>query len=73
MELCAYGIDCDVLSREAVIPCSDAWWAIARHFGTGILKRDLELDRAKLRKIVFKDSEQRAALEWIIHPEVTGS
>jgi dephospho-CoA kinase len=36
-----------------------------------ILKRDLELDRVKLREIVFNDAEQRTALEPIIHPEVT--
>jgi dephospho-CoA kinase len=71
MQLGAYTIDCDVLSREAVIPCSDAWWAIVRRFGTDILKRDLELDRAKLREIVFHDVELRKALELIIHPEVT--
>jgi dephospho-CoA kinase len=71
MKLGAYGIDCDVLSREAVIPCSNAWWAIVRRFGTAILKQDLELDRAKLREIVFNDAELRTALERIIHPEVT--
>jgi len=71
MKLGAYGIDCDVLSREAVIPCSDAWWAIVRRFGTAILKQDLELDRPKLRKIVFNDAALRTALELIIHPEVT--
>jgi len=70
MQLGAYAIDCDVLSREAVIPCSDAWWAIVRRFGTAILKHDLELDRAKLRKIVFNDAALRTALEQIIHPEV---
>jgi dephospho-CoA kinase len=71
MKLGAYGIDCDVLSREAVIPCSNAWWAIVRRFGTAILKQDLELDRVKLREIVFNDAELRTALERIIHPEVT--
>lgn len=71
MKLGAYGIDCDVLSREAVIPCSEAWWAIVRRFGTDILKHDLELDRAKLRKIVFHDAERRTTLEQIVHPEVT--
>ncbi len=71
MKLGAYGIDCDVLSREAVIPCSDAWWAIVRRFGTAILKQDLELDRPKLRKIVFNDAALRTALERIIQPKVT--
>ena len=66
----AYAIDCDVLSREVVIPCSEAWWEIVRLFGKSILKRDLEIDRKKLREIVFSDLKKRKALEKIIHPEV---
>ncbi|MHC1611303.1 MAG: dephospho-CoA kinase [Candidatus Methanospirareceae archaeon] len=66
----AYAIDCDVLSREAVVPCSKAWWEIVRLFGKSILKRDLTIDRKKLRKIVFNDLKKRRALEMIIHPEV---
>lgn len=70
MNLGAYAIDCDVLSREVVIPCSKAWWEIVHLFGEDIVKRDLEIDREKLREIVFSDSKQRKALEKIIHPEV---
>ncbi len=70
MKLGAYTIDCDVLSREVVIPCSKAWWAIVRFFGTDILRNDLAVDRKKLREIVFSDAQKRAALETIVHPEV---
>ncbi|MHC1600186.1 MAG: dephospho-CoA kinase [Candidatus Methanospirareceae archaeon] len=70
MNLGAWGIDCDVLSREAVVPCSKAWWEIVRLFGKSILKKDLAIDRKKLRKIVFNDLKKRRALEMIIHPEV---
>ena len=70
MKLGAYTIDCDVLSREAVIPCSKAWWQIVRVFGGDIIKNDLAIDRKKLRAIVFEDSKQRRTLESIIHPEV---
>ena len=70
MKLGAYGIDCDLLSREVVIPCSNAWWEILRFFGNGIVRRDLEIDRRKLRAIVFSDSEKLTVLEKIIHPEV---
>lgn len=76
MNLGAYTIDCDLLSREAVIPCSKAWWEVVRLFGsdtdtdTDIVKRDLEIDRKKLRGIVFGDARKRAILEEIIHPEV---
>jgi dephospho-CoA kinase len=70
MKLGAYAIDCDLLSREVVVPCSKAWWEIVRFFGNGIVKRDLEIDRRKLRAIVFNDSKKRTVLEKIIHPEV---
>jgi dephospho-CoA kinase len=70
MNLGAYGIDCDVLSREVVRPCSKAWWEIVNCFGKDILRKDLEIDRTRLREIVFGDSEKRKILEKIIHPEV---
>ncbi|MGC9444654.1 MAG: dephospho-CoA kinase [Candidatus Methanospirareceae archaeon] len=70
MKLGAYVIDCDVLSREAVIPCSRAWWEIVRYFGTVIVRNDLELDRKRLRELIFSDAEKRVALEKIVHPEV---
>ncbi len=70
MNLGAYAIDCDLLSREVVIPCSKAWWEIVRFFGNGIVKKDLAIDRRKLRAIVFSDSEKLTVLEKIIHPEV---
>ena len=70
MNLGAYTIDCDVLSREVVRPCLKAWWEIVNFFGKDILRNDLEIDRKKLRDIVFSDSEKRKILERIIHPEV---
>ena len=70
MNLGAYGIDCDILSREVVIQCSKAWWEIVSFFGKDILRNDLEIDRKKLRDIVFRDSEKLNVLEKIIHLEV---
>ncbi|MBE0517178.1 MAG: dephospho-CoA kinase [Methanophagales archaeon] len=70
MNLGAYAIDCDLLSREVVIPCSKAWWEIVQFFGSDILRKDLEIDRRGLRAIVFSDSEKLTVLEKIIHPEV---
>ena len=40
------------------------------HLEAIILKNDLEIDREKLRGIVFGDSEKLDVLEKIIHPEV---
>ena len=70
MNLGAYWIDCDILSREAVIPCTKAWWKIVDVFGKAICRHNLEIDRKKLGGIVFNDSSKRKILEQIIHPEV---
>ena len=70
MRLGAFGIDCDVLSREALRPCTSAWWSVVKAFGKDILRKDLEIDRPKLREIVFSDEEKRRTLERIVHPEV---
>jgi len=70
MRLGAFGIDCDVLSRDALRPCTSAWWSVVKAFGKDILRRDLEIDRPKLREIVFSDEEKRRTLERIVHPEV---
>jgi len=70
MRLGAFGIDCDVLSREALRPCTSAWWSVVKAFGKDILRRDLEIKREELREIVFSDEEKRRTLERIVHPEV---
>ncbi len=70
MNLGAFVIDCDILSREAVIPCTKAWWKIVAVFGKAICRHNLEIDRKKLGSIVFNDSSKRKILEQIIHPEV---
>ncbi|NQE55115.1 Dephospho-CoA kinase [ANME-1 cluster archaeon GoMg3.2] len=70
MELGAFVIDCDLLSREAVIPCTKAWREIVAVFGKAICRHNLEIDRKKLGAIVFNDSSKRKILEQIIHPEV---
>jgi dephospho-CoA kinase len=63
-------IDADVLAREAVAPGSEGLHAIAARWGKGVLAADGSLDRAALRRIVFADSSERAALDAIVHPEV---
>jgi dephospho-CoA kinase len=70
MDFGAYGIDCDLLSREVVLPSSKAWWKILEVFGNDIVGKDLEIKRRKLRDIIVKDPNKRTILEGIIHPEV---
>lgn len=66
----AHVIDADLLAREAVAPGSPALAAIVERWGPGILAADGTLNRATLRRIVFADPAERAALDAIVHPEV---
>jgi dephospho-CoA kinase len=66
----AHLVDADVLAREAVAPGSPALAAIAARWGPEVLTSAGALDRAALRRIVFNDGAERAALDAIVHPEV---
>ena len=63
-------IDADELSREVVQPREPAWKEIVALFGQDVLQADQNLDRRKLRKIIFDDPNARKKLEAIIHPKV---
>lgn len=60
-------IDADQVSRQVVLPGTDGLREIAAHFGTEVLTPDGELNRAKMRDIIFADAAKRQALEAIIH------
>lgn len=62
-------IDADVLARDAVAPGSAGLAAIAARWPS-VMARDGTLDRAALRRVVFDDPAERAALDAIVHPEV---
>ena len=67
----AYGIevvDADQLAREVVNPGTDALQQISKHFGEAILDPDAELNRQKLREIVFSDTAEKDWLEKLLHP-----
>ena len=63
-------IDADNVSRDIVAPGSKALNEIAQAFGAEVLDAKGELDRQKMRKIVFDDPNARKKLESIIHPGV---
>ena len=63
-------IDADRLARDAVAPGTPGLAAVVSAFGVSVLAPDGALDRAALRGRVFHDSEARATLEAIVHPEV---
>lgn len=63
-------IEADELSRRAVEPGSPGLQAIVERWGPGVLDDSGGLDRAALRRIVFRDAAERERLEEIVHPAV---
>ena len=63
-------LDADKISHSITAKDGSAYDKIVKQFGKGILGNDDELDRKKLRTIIFNNSELRKDLESIIHPEV---
>lgn len=61
-------IDADVIAREVIEPSTQAFQTLVAHFSTAVLKPNGELDRAKLRDIIFKDERERQWLENLLHP-----
>lgn len=63
-------LDADIVSREVVAPGTAGLAAICERFGSGVLATDGSLDRRALRERVFRNPEERRALESIVHPAV---
>jgi dephospho-CoA kinase len=66
----AYGIDADALSHRAIAKDAPGYQPVVDAFGSWILNEDGQIDRTRLGKIVFSDSEALEELEAIIHPLV---
>jgi dephospho-CoA kinase len=63
-------VDADHLAREVVRPGTPGLAAVTKRFGTGVLRPDGALDRARLATTVFSDEAGRRDLERIVHPAV---
>jgi len=63
-------IDADLLAREQVRPGSEGLQEIVRRFGRDVLNADGELDRRRLRRLIFQDPEAKKGLEAILHPRI---
>lgn len=61
-------IDTDVISRKLLEPGELAYRQVCAHFGSDILDADDRIDRARLRKIVFNDPDEKSWLETMLHP-----
>jgi dephospho-CoA kinase len=63
-------IDTDVIARQLVNSDPEILKNITEEFGQDILNNQQELDREKLREIVFNDEHQRQKLQNILHPKI---
>ena len=61
-------VDADVASRQPVMKGQPALKKIAEKFGANILTSEAELDRRKLREIIFNDNSAKDWLENLLHP-----
>jgi dephospho-CoA kinase len=63
-------IDADLITRELTRPGHPVYQRVIERFGCGIIGNNGQLERRKLRGVVFQNSKARKDLERIIHPEV---
>ncbi len=61
-------IDMDQIARQVVAAGQPALAQITREFGTAVLDSDGQLDRRKIRALIFESAEKRHRLEAILHP-----
>jgi len=65
-------VDTDALAHRLSAPGQPGFHAIRGAFGDGVLTAEGDLDRARLRNLVFADADARARLEAALHPLIRG-
>lgn len=60
----------DRIAHMTMQPYSSVWKGIVEFFSKRILKRDDQIDRPKLARIVFRDKKKLNRLNKIVHPAV---
>ena len=63
-------IDADEIAHALVLPGKKALSQISHSFGQTCITTDGNLNRAKLREIIFHDAEKKHQLEGIMHPQI---
>lgn len=61
-------IDADIAARIVVQPGKDALVAIEQRFGSDIIAADGQLNRAKLRRQIFSQPDDKTWLNNLLHP-----
>ena len=63
-------VDADLASRVVVEKGKPCLEEISKHFGDDILNENDELNRAKLREIIFNSDSEKLWLESLLHPAI---
>ncbi len=63
-------IDADQIARQLVEPDKKAYQQIIDTFGLGMIQENRELNRHKLRDLIFSDITAKQQLEAILHPKI---
>lgn len=61
-------IDADIIARQIVEPNMPALKAIQKLFGDQVIDKSGQLNRAKLREMIFNDNSKKQQLEQLLHP-----
>jgi len=61
-------IDTDVIARQVVEKDKPAYTKVIQLFGEEIVDKDKNINRSKLRQLIFSSSEKRLQLEALLHP-----
>lgn len=69
-ELGAFVVDADHLAHRLIHSGQPAYDEVVKRFGRQIVDDRGEIDRKRLGRLVFGDSQARAALNGILHPRV---
>jgi dephospho-CoA kinase len=69
-DLGCYLIRADELGHRVLEPEGEAYEAVVREFGTGILNPDRTIDRRRLAGLVFHDPARLEELNAVVHPPV---
>jgi dephospho-CoA kinase len=69
-ELGCFVIQADELGHQVMAPGGEAYDAVVREFGPGILNPDGTIDRRRLATIVFSDPALLARQNALVHPAV---
>jgi dephospho-CoA kinase len=66
----AFGIDADLLARQAVLRGTEGYGKVLAAFGEEMIAADGEIDRKRMAALVFSNPLALEKLEAIIHPYV---